>query len=758
MNNRIKEILLNRKSVIIWDSNSNLGNTEKISFAAQFLSLWYNVKWINLLSNDIIDNSNVYYSILNNKRGWHVKHVPLFSNFPNIEINDNELLIKRVLWFISNSLFTLEWKTMDNWLIIPDFLFDINDFWADPITWYQDSYLYQEWLKKEELKESDNVYNVIDINIVSEDEWYRILFDYINSLLEAKSSIPEFLYQDINYVLRNSNYVEYVDFEKITFKENKTFILNTLYNMWFLDKLSQWFKTPTDILRFLASLTESDISLREKIRFPRLKRSDRKLILKTLDRMLLNNGNVVEDNLENLWKYRWLWNTIFKYIHTNEYFSKYPDLISLINYIRNEKNKITTINSLYEWYVLKWDIDSILNMLKNKPWLLLRKYHDILTKSNNDKYEIIKKIENILLQNVDKVELKMLLVIKNFFNEINTSEKRTVINKFGKVKVLSNNKLHMLSQSTVNDVINSLHNVIIEKISSKITEEQVNLFSSNDFVYLTEQLNDKLIPLNLRTSSEWLFSYGRWTKFSLDNKKTIRLFLYWKQKNRTTDYDLSVILLNKDLRKIWHVSYTNLSSKWLKHSGDITSAQNWATEYIDIDVKNLSDNVKYIVPYVYNYWWEGFKELDEAFVWFMLRENTSTAKQFDPKTVIDKINIDNDWSSYTPFMFDVENSELIFVDIYRRLDNMWNNVEWDKNVEFLSEIMNFHKSKLWLKELLMYYFFVANKMLWKNTNIYTCEEDVYNNMTKKDEEKLLIVDDTFKYNLKEPEKILSELL
>ena len=52
----------------------------------------------------------------------------------------------------------------------------------------------------------------------------------------------------------------------------------------------------------------------------------------------------------------------------------------------------------------------------------------------------------------------------------------------------------------------------------------------------------------------------------------VRFFVYWKQRERATDYDLSVLMLDDDFVLAGQVSWTNLTELGAVHSGDITEA------------------------------------------------------------------------------------------------------------------------------------------------------------------------------------------
>ena len=111
----------------------------------------------------------------------------------------------------------------------------------------------------------------------------------------------------------------------------------------------------------------------------------------------------------------------------------------------------------------------------------------------------------------------------------------------------------------------------------------------------------------------------------------MRFFVYWKQREQVTDYDLSVLLLDDDFVFAGQVSWTNLEELGAVHSGDIVEAPNGATEFIDLDLGRVS--ARYVVPQVHVYSGEGFDAVEEAFFGFMEREPSQRGRPFEPRTV-----------------------------------------------------------------------------------------------------------------------------
>ncbi|NED51726.1 hypothetical protein G3I24_12525, partial [Micromonospora aurantiaca] len=68
-----------------------------------------------------------------------------------------------------------------------------------------------------------------------------------------------------------------------------------------------------------------------------------------------------------------------------------------------------------------------------------------------------------------------------------------------------------------------------------------------------------------------------------------------------------------------------------RHSGDITSAPDGASEFIDLALDRVSADV--IVPQVNVYSGEGFEKVEESFFGFMLRGAEQHGRPFEARTV-----------------------------------------------------------------------------------------------------------------------------
>ncbi|MFF6783196.1 TerD family protein, partial [Streptomyces sp. NPDC012510] len=111
----------------------------------------------------------------------------------------------------------------------------------------------------------------------------------------------------------------------------------------------------------------------------------------------------------------------------------------------------------------------------------------------------------------------------------------------------------------------------------------------------------------------------------------LRFFVYWKETENRTDYDLSALLLRGDYSTDAWLSYTSLTTVGGRHSGDVTEAPDGASEFIELSLDRV--RARFIVPQVNIFAGEGFEEVEESFFGFMVRDAEQKGRPFEPRTV-----------------------------------------------------------------------------------------------------------------------------
>lgn len=202
-------------------------------------------------------------------------------------------------------------------------------------------------------------------------------------------------------------------------------------------------------------MTNSDISLSDKINFPKFNRQERKIVLQILEDVI---------NYDDIIKYKDLWKSIFRWLHIWEYKNKYKKVFSIFNSIVNNTKTYTTYNSKVEDAIKNNELEVLINLLSDRPWVFARKIHEILRLWNNSisTLYILAHFKDI----VENVELKNLLVLEKYFESIDKQEKRTIINKKWKIKIFENN-LAKMNKETNKQIISILKEAIKNIISKK---------------------------------------------------------------------------------------------------------------------------------------------------------------------------------------------------------------------------------------------------------------------------------------------------
>ena len=677
------EILVKRLRIIpVGSAECTL--KKKVIFLAELERLGYRIKNPEGYNDSLLSKYKKLISVLKKMKGGDVDYVPLFQGFPDDVPQQNPYFIKRIIGAICSYL------TRDAEL--PAWLFELEKFGADPITQLQNKKLFKKGRKKQRAKKGDVHTEWVDLELVSESEVTERARTYLGHILYAKSSIKEELKPHIEFLLSLDHMgAGAVDPAKVVFKEIQAYLMRLYWIKKDYDRFRPFVGSPTDLLRLFAALTDSDVSLSEPIRFPKFNRPQRRFVLSVLE----NCSCLAEDM--NI--YKGLWLELGRYLHPGEYKNRYSKSYKAFDLLRN--GKVVTFNSKLEEHIKNKNLDELLPLVVTRPGVFARKLHQILELAGEEpSRKPSDKVLNAFEGVINKVALKNLLVMDSYFSTIEDSEYRTVINKRGKIVVLHNRKERVSRQ-----VLQQLSMLIQTETIRKISEEKETW--NHKSVWIDPKLRNYTVPLQQRAASDGLMTIGRGSKISLERGKVLRLFVYWKQKKRRTDLDLSLIQYDKNMIFQGHVSYTNLSSGGIVHSGDLQSAPYGAAEFIDIDLGYLEKqkNIQYIAPQVYRYCGESFVTMDECYAGWMIRDKVSKEyKSFDIKTVQNKFDLKGSGSYCIPIIIDVKERAINFIDLYVGGLSQHNRVEGaESNISIISqEMVKMHNTRPNMLDLAMF--------------------------------------------------------
>lgn len=723
----MKRIALNR--LHIWSVPTNgttLDNKQQLAIIAELAVLGYyftNPAYLHKVSVNFWDDYQVLRKTLIAKKGGDVNYVPLFSNFPTQVPADSEYYQKRVLGYIANIWNLTEGATtLWNGTKVPQWLFDLQDFGADPITQMQSRDLWLTAIVEQQNKQADTHTEWHALTLVNEQEANERLKAYLQELVYAKSSIKEALHANL-YDLLHGFGAESLDGSQIVFKETQALVLYQFWQQENWTAIAKLAKTATDVLRLLAAVTKSDISLSKTIKFPKLSRPARRAIL-----MVLEGAPSLGEDLS---RYKGLWLQIGRYLHPSEYAKQYPRTAHYFDLLRN--GKIETFQSKTEALLAQKEIYLLLEHLNKKPTLFARKLHEVLRKFP----EQLDIILFAFAEKIQQIPLKNLLILNRYFDTINEASHRAIINKKGKMKVLKNSTFGALTDLELHKTMQVLQTAIRDQLATKETWEA-------ETVWIDERLQNYTVPLQQRKASDGILTVGRGSRVEADFDKVLRLFVYWKQTEKRTDLDLSVIQYDADMLYLGHVSYTNLKDGGIVHSGDIQSAPEGAAEFIDITLTALRPEVKYLAVQVYKYAGESFVEMDCHAGWMWRKEVDSNYRSFDIKTVANKFDLNGVGSYAIPLLVDMAQQQIVSTDLYVGDKQLYSNVEKTKSDVALmcSELVQFTTKKPVMQHLVQQHALARGATL----------------VAEKEAATLTFGLTDCTYNVQEVEKILSELI
>lgn len=468
--------------------------------------------------------------------------------------------------------------------------------------------------------------------------------------LETKDSLTEttrniitmsrpFSQTDKEDIIVLKDFVKFNDNQTFKVKENLVFLTYSFPD----NGLEKYYKTAVDVLRLAAAYSNGDITLATPTKF-KLSRPQRRMILQLLDNV---------DDVEGMGAYNEQWKRLARTLHyrSDNNDKKYPT--AAINLEKIQTGDYTTVNSKIEKAVKELDVE----LLEKYPGIYARKILELLRKYPQEKDTILQSFSTI----IGKVSIPVLL---GLYNLLRSPGKEDLPHRLIRIKNGEENKTFLLeNRLSNNDDLTELSTIILDGIEAQGESKKV-VFSKDASHYA--------MPLYTRNISKGSTAIGLGSRLPLDSdKNTIRLFMHWKDFDKSIDYynhrvdlDLSAIFLDNNFDFINNITYYNVRIDDIGyHSGDITSAPEGASEFIDININKALDNgIRYIVPTIYNYTQQPLNNIPESFTGFMMRNKVNNGEIFEPSTIKHSYDLNNGATNNTPYIIDLKNREIVWLD------------------------------------------------------------------------------------------------
>lgn len=509
-------------------------------------------------------------------------------------------------------------------------------------------------LARPELQFDDSKYKVV--NLGSQSDFEHLMGD----LVASKSAFSETDRNDIAS-LGEGDFVMAVSYVKeFKNRENKAYVAAQVLNRGFsVDGIL--FDTATDVLRLAVALSDGDISLAEDSKFRNFKRSERRFLMDKLD--------FVTDPTEDMLRYPAQWKRLGERLHPGE-FTQFPTAQAGFAAVR-ENSKFQGFNAKVENLLTDNNIGGAVQLLKTRPGEFARRLDHVLRLETDIRQpQVLRNFAEV----ATKTSPTVLVQLRN--QMLNREGKRVFFPKgsVAKMQIIKDDRPELSEKLRMN-------------VARTCSEALIAQFRDRDKlgkVYVDEGLRKIAIPFGQRSASGGVKTLGRGSRLPLDaSTGVLRFFIWWKNAEidgyYNTDIDLSAVVLDENFGSVFDITYYNLREQGAVHSGDITNAPNGASEFIDIEIDKIkAQGGRYVAMTLHSYSGQNFHDMPEVFAGFMERQDLDSGEIYEPKTVVNKVDVMANSRSATPFIFDLETGEAVWVDLTMKVSGYYSNVASSK--------------------------------------------------------------------------------
>lgn len=370
--------------------------------------------------------------------------------------------------------------------------------------------------------------------------------------------------------------------------------------------------TTTDVVRLAAVLCAGDVTLETPTRFRGIRRAERRVLLRALDEVVGSNPAKLSD----VTRHREAFKRLGERLHPHEY-PQFPGAQAAFAVARGER-PARSVAGRVDLALAAGHPDQALAALTSAPGMLLRSVDRLLREGVE-----IDQLVDAVGDAAPATSTRVLLSLReHLMNRDAPAASRAFVNRRGRLW-------------STPDVRPPLDATTIERLSAPIDAEVLRRLPAVEHVVIDPAALNVALPLTGKNRPDGFGLLPRGSIQPMSNH--VRFFVAWKQRERTTDYDLSVLLLDDDFAALDQVSWTNLHGTGAVHSGDITDAPTTATEFIDVDLDGTG--ARYVMPQVNVYSGERFESAAEAYFGFMERTPADRGRPFEPQTVTAKSDL-----------------------------------------------------------------------------------------------------------------------
>ncbi|GAA2706534.1 hypothetical protein [Actinoplanes palleronii] len=411
--------------------------------------------------------------------------------------------------------------------------------------------------------------------------------------------------------------------------------------------------TTTDVLRLACQVSGGDPALLTPTRFRAFPRRERRVLLTALNEVV----GASPAKLGDVARHAERWKRLGERLHPHEY-AQWPHAQEVFTVARGER-RVSTLAGRAEAAVRAGEIAPAAAVLSAAPGLLLRSADRLLRLAPAAERDAV----------VDAVT-----------GALGTASGRVLCSLREHVgNRLTRASARMYASRSRNAWIGPdqrppLPPELVADLSARLDAEIGARLPVWDRPLLVDpDVLDVALPLSGKAAEGGFAVLPRGSRAAVSGE-LLRFFTYWRQTARTTDFDLSVLLLDDEFRSAGQVSWTNYHHGGAVHSGDITNAPDGATEFIDVP---LTIGGLYVVPQVNIYSGESFDEVAESMFGYQTRTKKQRGAPFDARTVRARSQMRGPGRVALPMVFakGPDGWEAIWLHLYLRGRASFNRVE-----------------------------------------------------------------------------------
>ncbi len=372
--------------------------------------------------------------------------------------------------------------------------------------------------------------------------------------------------------------------------------------------------TVTDVLRTACALSGGDVTLAAPTRFGPLPRPVRRALLAALDGLVAAAPGKLADVLPHREPFK----RLGERLHPHEY-PKWPHAAEVFAVARGTA-QVRGAASRVEELLAAGEVAAAADLLAAAaPGRLLRALDRLLrtARTEQERAAVAAAAERAL----PAASGRLLLSLREHLgNRAGAGpERRVFVNRYARSHVTADHRPPLPAAER-------------ERLIAALDAETVRRLPTDrpPRLLVDPEVLDVALPLSGNASATGIGVLPRGSVQPVRGE-LLRFFVYWKQRERRTDFDLSALVLDRDYGDPTWLSYTRLSSLEGEHSGDVVEAPDGASEFINLRLSAVSG--AFVVPQVNVYEGEGFQEVEESFFGWMLREDEQQGRPFEPRTV-----------------------------------------------------------------------------------------------------------------------------